>query len=817
MDALFQDLRYGVRQLFRQRGSSIVAIVTLALGIGVSTAIFSVVDATMLRPLPYPDPEQLVSVGVEELRTDGRWGRPTASMADMRAWQQATDVVSQVAGWGSAFRGRIADGAEPERLQVVHFTEDYLPMHGVTPMLGRNFARGDTEYGAPLVALLGYGYWQSRFGGRSDVIGQTIRLDTDTATIIGVLPQWFNATTPVSTPLQIDPAGFARRGSGRVSVYARLQPGVSLEQAVAALSARTQPGAAGRDGASRPARAYATSRLNSAIALYRTTLNVLAGAVGLILLIACVNVAGLLLARGAARRSELAVRASMGAGRGRLMRQLLTESAVLAVPAAALGVLLAWAALDTLVANIPLALPSNSPVTLNMKALALTAVLLVPTTLLFGLAPAIRLSRASANSALARSNRQLGASLSNRGGQFLIAAEVALAVVLVAGAALMIRSFARISAVDLGFQPEGLTTMQVLPLEPTAAARSEYYVQLLQRLRTVPGVTSVGLVDNFALGGGTSYTSIVVEDKGHFMSVFDVMPGYFETLEVPLRHGRMLTDADYASAYRGVILNESAARALFPDASAVGRTIDRPGSPEPWTVIGVVGDLRHGGPLSPLDREQERRQAFFPLARSAEDFEQERRQTPNPRAWSHVDIQAMTVVIRTSGNPSGFADHLRRTAQSIGPRVLVERIRSADDLFSDRVITPKRRTALLAILGSLGLVLALVGVFGMTAYAVTRRTPEIGVRMAFGARPGQVVRTIVRDSALPIAIGVVVGVGAALLATRTIESFLFQTAPNDAATLAAVAAVLALTGCIAAVIPAMRAAKVDPATSLRAE
>ena len=799
MDTLLQDVRYGVRQLFRQRGSSLVAIVTLALGIGVSTAIFSVIDATMLRPLPYPAPEQLVSVGVEELRAEGRWSRPTASMADMRAWQEATDVVSQVAGWGSAFRGRITDGPAPERIRVAHFTEDYLAMHGVTPVLGRGFTRADTEYGAPLVALLGYGYWQSRFGGKTDVIGQTIRLEEDVATIVGVLPQWFNAATPLSTPLQLDPQWFARRGSGRVSVYARLRPGISLEQARAALSSRTTPGTAGRDGVSREARAYVTSRLDTAVTQYRSTVNVLAGAVGLILMIACVNVAGLLLARGAARHTELAVRASLGAGRGRLMRQLLTEAAVLALPAAAFGLLLAWLSLDTLVANIPLALPSNSPVTLNLKVLALTAALLVPTTLLFGLAPALRLSRVKGGRALGRSTRQVGASLSNRGGQVLIGAEVALAVVLVAGAGLMIRSFARISGVDLGFTTDRLMTMEVLPLEGGVPAQKEYYVQLLQRLRTLPGVTSAGLVDNFALGGGTAFTSLTAEGRDQFMSVFETLPGYFETLGTPVRQGRLLSDAEYASGFRGVVLNESAARKLFPEGGAVGRTVARATQPEPWTVIGVVADLRHGGPLSSLEREQERLQAFFPLAPSEDDN------------------QAMTIVVRTGTRMPGLGDQLRQTAQSIGPRVLVERIRSADDLFAERVITPRRRTVLLGLLGALGLTLALVGVFGMTGYAVTRRTPEIGVRMAFGARPSQVVRTIVRDSALPIALGVAAGVGGALLASRTIESFLFQTTRNDPATLAIVAVALALTACVAAVVPALRAAKVDPATSLRSE
>ena len=800
MEALLQDLRYGARQLVRQRGSSLVAIATLALGIGVSTAIFSVIDATLLRPLPYPEPEQLVSIGVEENRAEGRWGRPTASMADMRAWGEATDVVSHVAGWGSAFRGRIADGPEPERLRVAHFTEDYLAMHGITPILGRGFTRADTEYGAPLVALLGYGYWQSRFGGRHDVVGQTIRLEADVITIIGVLPQWFNAATPLSTPLQADPKMFARRGTGRVSVYARLRPGVSLEQARAVLSSRTPRGLPGRNGASAEARAFVTSRLDAAIAQYRTTVNVLAGAVALILLIACVNVAGLLLARGAARRSELAVRTSMGAGRARLVRQLLTEAAVLAVPAAALGVLLAWISLDALVANIPLALPANSPVTVNVKVLAFTAALLVPTTLLFGLAPALRLSHSKGASALGRNSRQVGASLSNRGGQLLIAAEVALAVVLVAGGALMLRSFARILAVDLGFQPAGLVTMEVLPLERSAAAHTEYYLQLQQRLRTIPGVESVGLIDNFPLGGSTSYTDLTVEGNSRFTSVFDMLPGYLETLGVALRQGRLPTASDYASSFRGVVLNESASRALFPGGGAVGRTVLRSGSDEPWTVIGVVADLRHGGPLNPLAREQERLHAFFPLA--LRDSELSR---------------AMTVVLRTSGRVPGLADQLRRTANSIGPRVLVERIRSGDDMLAERVITPKRRTALLTLLGALGLTLALIGVFGMTSYAVTRRTPEIGIRMAFGARPGLVVGTIVRDSALPIVIGLAFGVGGALLATRAIESFLFQTTRNDPITLAAVAAALALTGFTAALVPALRAAKVDPATSLRTE
>ena len=799
MDALVRDIRYGIRQLLRQPGSSLVAILTLALGIGVSTAIFSVIDATMLRPLPYPEPEQLVTVGVEIVRPDGRTSRPTPSMEDLRAWQASTDVFSAVAGSGSAFRGRIADGPQPERLRVAHYTEDYLPMHGVAPVLGRPFSRSDTEPGAPLVALLGYGYWQSRFGGREDVIGQTVRLDADVATIIGVLPAWFNPTTPVATPLQIPVKEITRRGTGRVSVYARLQPGMTVEQAGERLSGRMK-GMALPDGSVRDVRARVESRLETMTSRYRTTVDVLAGAVALILIIAAVNVAGLLLARGAARHAELAVRASIGANRRRLIRQLLTESAVLAVPSTAVGVALAWLTLDVIVANLPLTMPANSPVTVNLEVLALTAVLLIPTTLFFGLVPAIRLSRVRIGSVLARGNRQVGSSLSRRGSQTLIAAEIALAVVLVAGAGLMIRSFMRISAVDLGFDPDGLLTMEVLPLDRDPAAHKEYYWALQQRLRTTPGIRSVGIIDNFALGGGGSYTSVMAAGKWTGTSVFAMTPGYLETIGASLRGGRLPTDADYASGFRGAVINESGARAIFPDGPAIGREFTLRGTDElPWTVIGVIADLRHGGTLADVE-DMRGLQVFFPLIPQESDLN-----------------QAMTIVVRPSNEIPGLGDRLREAAQGIGPRVLVERIRSANDLFGSTVITPRRRTVLLALLGGLGLTLALVGVFGMTAFAVSRRTAEIGVRLAFGARPGQVVGTMMRDSALPIAIGTILGTGAALLATRTIESFLFETPPTDPMTLAAVAALLAVAGCLAALAPAIRAARIDPALTLRSE
>jgi predicted permease len=795
MDTLLQDVKYGIQQLVRQRGFSIVAVLTLALGIGASTAIFSVVDSAMLRPLPYPDPGQLVSIGVEEHRSDGRVSRPTASMDDMRRWQASEDVFSAVAGWGRAFLGRIVEGPNPERIEVLQITEQYLSMHGVAPIIGRDFNLEDMRAEAPAVVLLGYGYWQSRYGGSRDILGESLRLDDGAATIIGVVPARFSAEIPIFRPLRIPPAQASRRGTGRVSVHGRLRPEMTLEEARQRLSAR-MPLLTLRDGSTRPTGVWISSRLETTVARYRTTVNVLAGAVGLILLIACVNVAGLILARGAARQSELAVRASLGATRIRLVRQLLTESFVLALAGGAAGVLLARLTLDAIVANIPMSLPADSPARLNVNVLVATLVLLVPTALLFGLMPAIRLSRIHIGSALGR--RRLGSSLSRRGGQFLIATEVGLAVILVAGAGLMIRSFARISAVDLGLEPDGVMTMEVLPLDKNPAAHKAYYPLLLQRLRAVPGVASAGAVDNFPLGGVTTHTGVTVAGESTGIILFNFMPGYFETVRVAIRDGRPPTAADYETGMRGAILSESAARTMFRGERAVGRQFTCAGEPEPWIVLGVVADVRNGGPL-PI-RENEPKQVYLPFDPKESDLS-----------------QAMVIVLRLSGNTPDFANRLRRTAQSLGPRVLVERIRPANDWLGALVVTPRRRMVLLSLLGGLGLLLSLVGVFGMTAYAVSRRTAEIGIRMAFGARPGQVVRKMLWDSVLPVVIGTIIGLGGAAFATRVISSFLFQTEPREPVTFGVVALALAAAGCLAGLIPASRAARVDPATTLKAE
>ncbi len=798
METIWQDVRYAVRLLRQRPGFSAIAILTLALGIGASTAIFSVIDAALLHPLPYPHPEQLVSVGVRVPQPDGRILGLTPSLDDMRRWQSARDVLSTTAAMNRSFYGIIAGGPEPERLEARNITEDYFPLYGVAPIMGRGFTLDDMKVGAPPVAILGYGYWQRRYGGSRDVLGKPIRCDDDVATIVGVLPKSFDADIPLFRPMQTPLDEASRRGTGRVSPLARLRDGVTIEQAAERLSARMPP-VRMPDGSMRPVGVRVSSMLDDATGQYQTTVYVLGGAVAFILLIACVNVAGLLLGRGAVRQSELAVRASLGAGRRRLVRQLLTESVVLAVAGAVCGVLMAWATLGALVANIPMSLSDNAPAHIDLTVLALTSALVIPTSLIFGLAPALRLSRMSLNAALGRGGRQLGTALSRRGGQLLIAAEVALAVVLVAGAGLMIRTFMRISAVDLGFDSRGLITMDVTPLEGDPQAQLTYLDALLRAVRAIPGAGPVGAIDNFPLGGRTSFTSVTADGRNVGIMSFQVLAGYFDAIGLPLRAGALPPADDTAAWQHAGVLSESAAKDIFPDGPAVGRQFTRGGSPDPLTVVAVVADIRHGGPLA---RVREEHQVYLPF---------------QPAKSGVQRNLAVTLVLRPSGKVPDLSDRLRKAAQNIGPRVLVERIRTGSDWFGDRVVTPRRRTVLLGVLGGLGLLLTLVGVFGMTAYAVARRTQEIGVRMVFGALPGAVVRRILRESAMPIALGIAAGLGGAALATRLIASFLFQTDPIDLPTFAGVAVLLLIAGGLAAWLPARRAARIDPVRALRTE
>jgi predicted permease len=583
-----RDLQSGIRLLRTQRTFSVVAVLTLAVGIGLSTTLFTVIHAAVLRPFPISDPEQLVRIGVQEPRPGGEPRQYGASVNDIRQWRELPSVFSHTA----VDRGDqplVVDAGEPVRLDVRVVSEGYLELFDIRPIIGRAFSTDDAHEGSPAVALLGHGYWQSQFDGDRAVIGRTIRVANEPVTIIGVLPPGFYSTTALWQPLRYPP-GFERmRGTG-ASAIGRLRPGVTMAAAQAELT-----NIVGRDipGAEVRLQSMFDRTVSGAVSSART----LAGAVGAILLIACVNVAGLLLARGATRRRELAVRASLGASRVALIRQLLVESVVLAVAGGAMGVLLAWVSLDALLAIVPITVPGTAEATLNPQVLLFSGALAVGTVLIFGVLPAIRLSRVDVSSALSGAERHAGAALSRRSGQALIAAEVALAVIVLAGAGLMVRSFARLVSVDLGFDPSAFLTMEVAPVDPSPEAAAAFYPALLQAVRALPGVQVAGAGNQMPVGGMRMAAFIHAQGDAIRVDHRLVLPGYFEAAGMRLMDGRFLTDEDVRGGRLALVINESAARVLFPGQRAVGQTV--PFDSQTFEIGGVVADVLQDGARLP--------------------------------------------------------------------------------------------------------------------------------------------------------------------------------------------------------------------------
>jgi putative ABC transport system permease protein len=796
MRTILQDATHGVRQLRAHRSFAVVAVLTLGVGIGVSTALFSVIDAALLRPLPYAHSEELVTLGVEEVRAGGRTARYAPSIADIRAWRDLGDVVAHVSsGRVRGFTPLIVDTGTAERLIVASASEDFFETYGVSPIRGRAIQVEDTREGAPAVALLGHAFWQSHFSGDPGVLGRTLRVQDEPVSIIGVLPPGFFGDTAVWQAARWPASRLDQRGSG-TPVIARLRPGVTPDQAAIRLTAVTRPSSISETGAAAP-RVLVNSMYEDETSGYGSTIRTLAWAVGLVVVIACVNVAGLLLARGATRYVELAVRASMGAGRGRLVRQLLVESLMLACAGAVVGIGLAYASLDSLVALIPLSLPYNSPATINPTVLAFALALTLMTAVLFGLVPALKLSRAvDVHAALGGGTRGAITPLTRRAGQWLIGIEVALALVLMSGSGLMVRSFSKLTAVDLGFDLSNVLTVEVEPVAQEPAVRQQFYPALQDALRAMPEVLAVGGVDQLALTGGGSYsfpkadTGVGVEGPQR-----TVLPGFLEALGVHPTAGRLLESGDLAAGEAAIISATGAAQ-YFPD-GAVGHTLVTSGpAPRHFRIVGIVPDLKHGGPQGRLQPQ------MYVLP------------DPGPQT---TRASALAIVMRLRQGTSIGPQRLKEVAESIGPRVVMGRIRPIADVLGEFVARPRHRMALLVLLGSLGLALTLVGIASMTAYAVARRTREIGVRMALGARPIDVVRGTVRDAAWPVALGVLAGLAGTYYATRVIASFLYETPPHDPATLTIVALLLVAAGSLAAWLPARRAATIDPVAALRAE
>jgi predicted permease len=792
METVLQDLRYSVRLLRAQPAFSTVAIATLAVGIGLSTTLFTVIHAALIRPLPFPAPEQLVSAAVTRELTGGRTSTTGPSLDDARAWRTDGRIFSHVAV-DRGVRELIVEIGEPARVGVGRVSEDYFELFGVRPAAGRLIRFDDTRLGAPLIALAGHRYWQTRFGGDVNAIGRVVRIDGEPATIVGILPPGFHPDVALWQPIRFDAAFAAMRGTG-ADVIGRLRPGLEIEAAALELTRLTN--AISQTTGGPIARVRLQSMYAEVIGGRGTIITTLAVAVGAVLLIACVNVAGLLLARGTIRARELAVRASIGAGRARLARQLLTESVVLAALGGAAGIALAWLSLDVLVAMVPMSIPTTAHVALNLEVLAASGLTAVAAAIVFGLLPAARLSRVDVLGSLARGGRRTGAALSRRSGQSLVAIEVALAVVLLAGAGLMIRSFTQLLAVDLGFDPASFLTMEVAPADPSPQIAALYYPALVDRLRQMPDVIAAGASNQLPLGGSRragfvrwpgSAQSIRVDQRW-------ILPGYFEAIGLRPAQGRLPTDADLRTARPVMLINEMAARQIFPDGrSVVGRTF--PIEDQTPEVIGVVGDMLQNGAQAPA------RANVYWLYDGKEDL-------------AGIDL---AIFVRPRPGAANLVARLREAALAVGPPVVIDRIGSGETFLSENVTIPRRRMQLLGVLGGVGLLLTLVGVASVTAYAVASRTREIGVRVALGARAASVVRTFVLDAAWPVAIGLIAGLLGAYFATRIIASLLFETSPHDPIAYTVAAGTLAAAAVLAAWLPARRAATVDPVTALRAE
>ena len=801
-DELRQDLRFALRGLRRNPGFAAVAVLTLALGIGVNTAMLTVAESVLRRPLPYRDPARLVMVysigsfGPFSWR-DGPFADP--DYLELRRLGAFSDLATF-----ATFESSLTGAGEPVRALRSDVTPSLFPLLGVAPALGRVFHEGEEEGASGAVAVLSDRLWRGRFRADRGVIGRVENVDGVPSTIVGVMPPAFNfpPKTELWTPLRIRPA---YRDNAINHVVGRLASGIGAEQARAQASTLMAAVGLTLPPAKRNADVVIVGLRESLVGKVRPLLLVLLGAVGFVLLIACANMASLLMARAAARRQEMSLRAVLGAGRARLLRQMLTESLVLAVLGGVAGLALARVSLPVLLAWVPPnMLPRIDEVRIDAAVVAAAGALCLGTAVLFGLAPAWWGSRRD----LGPSQKHRVASASTpaerrvRGG--LVIAETALVMVLLVGAGLLLKSFWRLQRVDPGFRRDGILTMAVsLPdrVYATVDQKRDFYDRLLDRLRAVPGAGEASAVNLLPFGAQLWQGDFTLEGTAGQPSDFivgkpAVSEDYFRLMGIPLRRGRSFDARDRAGAPRVAVVSEAVARRCWPGQDAVGRrlTMDDPKENAWLTVVGVVGDIRQdtlAGETLPMIY------------------------VPARQEWRGFFLGSMTFLARTPGDPAALASALRAEVRALDPELPVQRIERLDDLLAGSLAQPRFRTAVLLTFALLALVLALVGIYGVTAYEVTRRTPEIGIRRALGAQTSAVVRLVLGRSLGLVLAGLAAGIPGALALTRVLRSFLFAVSPADLATLLAVTLAVTIAAVLASALPARRATRVDPAVALR--
>ena len=814
LETTARDVRYAVRTLVRRPGFTVVAVVALALGIGATTAIFSVVNGVLLRPLPYREPDRLVAVLHE--------GRNPVAPANYLDWKRQSSLFSSF-GAAEYWSGTVT-GDVPERVQGLKVTSDVLAMTGINPLLGRSFRAEDDVPTGDRPLILSWGFWQRQFAGSRDVLGKSLLVDGSSYTIVGVMPRGFDFPMFWATGVQMwTPLTLGERASSRRSqslrLFARLRPDVTVAAAqsqMSAIAANLEKAFPGTNPA------VMVAPLDTmVVGDVRTALLVLLGAVAFVLLIACANVAHMLLARASARHREMSVRLALGASRSRLLRQLLTESVVLSLVGGALGIVLAKAGLRTLVALAGSSLPRAETIGLDPAVLAFTTVVSLVTGLAFGLLPALRVSRSEMAEALrdgARGSTE-GAGRS-RIRSILVASEIALALVLLAGAGLAMRSFAALRAVDPGFEPHGVVSA-IVSVYGTAEAppgrRQAFYTSALERVRQLPGVESASLVNHLPIAGDVWGLQFTIEGRPRPepaqlpRATFRVVyPGYFKAMRLPVLRGRDVAETDRVDAPRVVIVNDFFARRHWPNEDAIGKRISFNPTVDtaPWfTVIGVVkNDVRSDWTAPPEE------EAFLPYSQERDYLESN---------GGHVGYMTLVVRASCSGlkacNAASLAPAIRDAVGSVNRSVPVTDIQAMDDVIAGANAGPRFTLVLLATFAVVALVLAAVGIYGVISYAVSRRTHEIGVRVALGASPATVVRLIITQGMRVVAVGVVIGLAGSLVASRLMTKLVYGVSVTDPLTYAGVAALLAAVALVASYIPARRATRIDPLVAMRAD
>ena len=802
-----QDLRYAGRMQRKNPGFTIVAVIALALGIGANTAIFSVVNTVLLRPLPYKDPERLAMVW-EDASKHG-YPRDTPAAANFVDWRdQNTTFEGMAAIADESFN--LTGVGEPERLEGRRVSANLFPLLGVEPQLGRTFSSAEDQPGSNRVVVLSYGLWQRRFGGDNSIVGKTLNLNGDTYTVTGVMPARFqfpSSDDELWVPIAFTTEQAANRNRHYLQVVGRLKPGISLEQAqteMSTIASRLQqqyPQSNADLGAS------VTSLHEHLVGDIRPALLILLGAVGLVLLIACANVANLLLARAAVRQKEIAVRVALGARRGRLMRQFLTESVLLATVGGVVGLGIAYGGLILLRAFIPENISQAREISMDLKVLGFTFLVSVITGLIFGLAPALQAARFNQTETLKEGGRDSATGSSGkriRG--LLVMSEVAVSLVLLIGAGLLINSFLRLRNVDPGFSADNLLTMKFVLPEPKYAdfeRRTAFYSDLLQRVEGLAGVKSAAVTTNLPLYRQGNSISFSIEGRpapppGQEQIVVTriVSPGYFETMSIPFLSGRAFTDQDTTTTPNVVVISETMARRYWPGEDAVGKRIGagRIQSPEDLIqIVGVVKDVRQ------FELTAEPRPQMYLSFRQAGFFA--------PR----------DLVVKTEVEPASLAATVRKAVWEIDKDQPVSNIKTMEEILLDSIARQRFSMLLLAIFAAVALILAAVGIYGVMSYSVAQRTHEIGIRMALGAQTGAVLKLAVSYGLKLVIAGIVIGLIAAFALTRVMSTLLFGVTATDPATFTLISLLLIGVAALASYIPARRATKVDPIIALRYE